>query len=123
MSVALVLAIVGMAWAFRRSVARFWRSRAAARSLQVLDVLPLGGKRQLTVVRCYDRTFALGLGEREVSLIAELDSVIGERAAAASPTGETGFDDLIERAHARLRREPVPRRATPEHAPFSEVVA
>jgi flagellar biogenesis protein FliO len=118
-----VAVIVAMAWAFRRSVARFWRARAAARSLQVLDVLPLGGKRQLTVVRCYDRTFVLGLGERDVSLVAEIDPVSVEATPAEPPPD---FDDLIERAHQRLRRDPV---ATSRGAhngvrePFSEVVA
>lgn len=69
----LVLAIAGLAVGFRKVVLGTMRSRAARRDLQVLDMLPLGGKRQLAVVRCYDRTFALGLGEKDVSLVAELD--------------------------------------------------
>lgn len=69
----LVLAIAGLAVGFRKVVLGTMQSRAARRDLQVLDMLPLGGKRQLAVVRCYDRTFALGLGEKDVTLVAELD--------------------------------------------------
>lgn len=85
----LVLAILGLAYGFRRLIAGAVRAKAAGRSLQVLDVLPLGNKQRLAVVRCYDRTFALGLGEREVSLVAELDPVHGElRPAAPASTAD-----------------------------------
>ncbi len=70
---ALVFAACGIAFGFRKLLLKTVKQRASRRELQVVDVLPLGGKRQLAVVRCYDRTFALGLGEKDVSLVAELD--------------------------------------------------
>ena len=70
---ALVVAACGIAFGFRKLLLKTVKQRASQRELQVVDVLPLGGKRQLAVVRCYDRTFALGLGEKDVSLVAELD--------------------------------------------------
>ncbi len=48
--------------------------KGSKRSLEIVEVLPLGSRRQVAVVRCYDRTFALGLGEKNVSLLAELDA-------------------------------------------------
>jgi flagellar biogenesis protein FliO len=84
LSAILILAIGGLAWGFRKLVARGVRQRAGQRSLQLLDVLPLGGKQRLCVVRLYDRTFALGVGEHGVSAIAELDPVIGEERAEGS---------------------------------------
>ena len=57
----------------RRLTRGAWRSRAARRSLEMLDLLPLGGQRRVAVLRCYDRTFLVGLGDKEVSLLAELD--------------------------------------------------
>ncbi|MFT5829862.1 MAG: flagellar biogenesis protein FliO [Bacteroidia bacterium] len=72
--VGLVVAILGLAWAFRRVVRGNLRGRANRRSMQVIDMLPLGGKRHLAVVRCYDRTLVLGLGESDVSLVTELDA-------------------------------------------------
>lgn len=72
--IGLVIAILGLAWAFRRVISGNLRGRANRRSMQVIDMLPLGGKRQLAVVRCYDRTLVLGLGERDVSLVTELDA-------------------------------------------------
>jgi len=69
----LIAGLLAIAWVFRRFVAGHLRVRAAKRSLQVLDVLPLAGKQKLVVVRCYDRSFLLGLGEKEVRSIAELD--------------------------------------------------
>jgi flagellar biogenesis protein FliO len=70
----LVVAILGLAWGFRKVVSGNIRGRASRRAMKVVDILPLGGKRQLAVVRCYDRTFVLGLGERDVTLISELDA-------------------------------------------------
>ena len=72
----LVLAVAVLGFAFRRLMGRALGIRAARRSLQVMDVLPLGGKQKLAVVRCYDRTFLLGLGDREVRLVSELDAAI-----------------------------------------------
>ena len=72
----LVLLVVALGIGFRKLASKALGARAAKRSLAVLDVLPLGGKQRLVVVRCYDRTFALGVGEKEVSLVTELDPVI-----------------------------------------------
>jgi len=69
----LVAGIALLGFGFQRLFARTLRVRAAQRSLAVLDVLPLGSKQRLLVVRCYDRSFLLGCGEREVRRIAELD--------------------------------------------------
>jgi flagellar biogenesis protein FliO len=65
--------VVLLAFLFRRFVAEHVKRRAAGRSLRIADVLPLGGKQKLVVVRCYDRSFLLGLGAAEVCSIAELD--------------------------------------------------
>lgn len=64
------IAILGLA--FRGLFARTLKLRAAKRSLQVVDVLPLGGKQRLVVVRCYDRVFLLGQGDKELTRLAEL---------------------------------------------------
>ena len=96
----LLAAILVLAWGFRRLVADRLKLRAARRSLAVIDVLPLGGRRQLSVVRCYDRTFVLGLGEKEVALITELDAAIGSERAdpATPPKAPADFAQLFERA-------------------------
>jgi flagellar biosynthetic protein FliO len=72
--VASIAALLGLAWLLRRTVGGRFRARAARRSLQVLDVLPLAGKQKLVVVRCYDRSFLIGTGEKEVRMLAELDA-------------------------------------------------
>ena len=51
------------AWTFKRLFAGSFAARAARRSLQIVDVLPLGGKQRLAVVRCYERTFVVGIGD------------------------------------------------------------
>ena len=97
--VVLIAATAGVTWGLKRLLAHNLQTRAAKRSLQVLDVLGLGGKRQVAVVRCYDRTFLLGLGEREVSSIAELDAVV----AADRPTEAPGRADQAAFAHTLER--------------------
>ena len=103
----LIVALVGIAWGFKRLLAGSLKTRASGRSLAVIDVLPLGGKRQLTVVRCYDRTFALGLGEKDVTLVAELDPVVTGQNVSLPPKdgGATrDFEGLLDMARSRLTR-------------------
>jgi len=81
-----IVALLGGAWLFKRFLAERLRARAAQRSLQVLDVLPLGGKQRLMVVRCYERSFLLGVGDKEVRSIAELEPAEAPLAATSAPT-------------------------------------
>ncbi len=110
MATAIVISLsvlVGVGFLARRVLGAAWRSRAERRSLGVIDVLPLGGRRQLLVVRCYDRTLALGVGDREVSLLAELDSEVvaverkrdGSQALPSVPD----FRRMFDRARGALR--------------------
>lgn len=126
----LLLALITGAYGFRRLVGGHLRRRAARRSLQVLDVLPLGGRQKLVVVRCYERSFLLGLGDRELCRIADLDGPAEgavtedppegrrarEEARTAKQTGEPersvraaprpSFSELLERAPAAKSASP-----------------
>ena len=98
-----VVTIAGLAFVFRRVVGGSLRARASKRDMHVLDVLPLGNKRQLAVVRCYDRTFALGLGEGGVDLVAELDSeAIDHDRAQNAGEQDAPFLDRLEQARSTL---------------------
>jgi len=99
-----ILALVAVAWAFRRFVAGHLKARAARRSMQVLDVLPLSGKQKLVVVRCYDRSFLLGVGDKEVRKIAELATAEHDGAAPPRPTSEA-FSDEPEKPFAAALHE------------------
>jgi|GEM_PF-1519573 len=85
------LIVIGLlcvgAWFLARLGKGGMGARGRKRSLAVVDVLALGRKQKLCVVRAYDRTFVLGLGEREVSVVAELD---GEDDLAAQALLEDG---------------------------------
>jgi flagellar biogenesis protein FliO len=104
----LLALVVALGLGFRKLVSRTLQARAAQRSMQVLDVLPLGGKSKLAVVRCYDRTFLIGVGDKEISSIAELDAVIAPK-SEASPTRAdlTAFSNVLQKLRA-----PKPARAT-----------
>ena len=91
----LIALIVGFGWIFRRFIGGAIKKRASERSLEVVDMLPLGGRQKLCVVRCYDRTFVLGLGS-DVSLVAELDESSVE--LPETPTQDPSAD---RRAFAR----------------------
>ncbi len=77
-SAAMVAMIGGLGWLFQKTMAGSVRSRAQKRSLRIIDVLPMGGKRKLAVVKIYDRTFVVGMGDKELSLISELDGEVPE---------------------------------------------
>jgi flagellar biogenesis protein FliO len=93
----LLLAIGALAFGFKKLVAGAVKTRGAQRSLQVMDLLPLGGKQRVCVVRCYDRTFALGLGDKEVALIAELDPVLAPAPTPASRADTATFAGVLQR--------------------------
>ncbi len=105
----LIVMMVGVAWGLRRLVAGNVKFRASQRSLRVVDVLAMGGRRKLAVVRCYDRTFVLGLGEKEITAIAELDSVIGSEPVAEVPrkSDQTAFAEALEQIRKVMPQKPV----------------
>lgn len=86
------LVVVGLlcigAWFLSRLGRGSLVGRAKKRSLQMVDVLPLGRRQRLCVARVYDRTFVLGVGEREVALVAELDSDDDRAAQALLESGQ-----------------------------------
>lgn len=70
----LLAAVAFLAWAFKRFIGGNMIRKADERALQVCDVLPLGGKQKMAVIRCYDRSFFLGISDHQIDLIAELDA-------------------------------------------------
>lgn len=99
-----IAALLALAWVFRRHVAVQLRARAARRALQVLDVLPLSGKQKLVVVRCYDRSFLLGLGEKEVRTIAELDAAAPPRPGSSALPSSAASAEAAQPRPARAAR-------------------
>lgn len=87
---------------FRKLISKTMQVRAAQRSMQVMDMLPLGNKQRLCVVRCYDRTFVIGLGDKEMTSIAELDPVIAPaREAAPNRADLLTFSRMLERLRGK----------------------
>jgi len=106
-AVLLILGLIALlAFGFRKLVAGTVRERAAKRSLRVIDVLPMGRKQRLSVVRCYDRTFLVGQGEKELTLISELDAVIGAADPAPRPSAadEAAFSRLLDKTRNRIQK-------------------
>ena len=101
-SAAMVVGIGALGWFFQKTIAGSVLSRAEKRSLRIVDVLPMGGKRKLAVVKIYDRTFVVGLGDKELSLITELDGEIPERSELA-PKGSKAKAAGIARAFEAIR--------------------
>jgi len=100
----LILVTIAIAWGLRRLLAGNLKLRASQRSLQVLDALSLGGKKRLAVVRCYDRTFVLGLGEREITPVAELDPASGAEPQPVDPSkpDQAAFAQALEHVRAAM---------------------
>lgn len=120
--VGLIALIVFGGWGFKRLFARSLATRAAQRSLQILDMLPLGGKQRLAVVRCYERTFVVGLGDKELCMVAELDAQSTPQLAAASveplssAADRSAFQRLLSVARPKPPRGAPARKQTGEPA-------
>ena len=111
----LVLLILLLGVGMRKVTAAGWVGRGSARTLETLDVLPLGGRQKLAVVRCYDRSYLIGMGDKEVRLLAALDPEQEESDQApadtvleATPAAEEGFLAALRRSAADVL--PAPRR-------------
>lgn len=122
-AVALLIGVIGLCgYGFKKLMQRTLVSRAERRSLTLVDVLPLGGKQKICVLRCYDRTFLVGVGEGDVSTLAELDSEIGRKEAplAVEPDQKEAFLEVLsaEQRKAVLARaqEEVARRENDRRA-------
>ncbi|QDU70009.1 flagellar biosynthetic protein FliO [Engelhardtia mirabilis] len=105
-----ILSLLGLgAIGLRKLVQGTAQGRAMRRSLKVIDVLTIGRKQRLVVVSCYDRTLVLGVGEKEVSLVAEVDGEpdavppVPAPARQAAPAGR--FSELLARIGAELGPE------------------
>lgn len=105
----LIVMTAGVAYGLRKLVSGNVKLRASQRSLRVIDVLAMGGRRKLAVVRCYDRTFVLGLGEKEICSIAELDPVIGseEQPAVSRKSDQKAFAEALEQIRKVMPSKPV----------------
>ena len=58
---------------------RVWRSRSAgrdgrARRMQIVETLPVGGRRQLMLVRCGEEHFLVGGGAESITAIVKVAS-------------------------------------------------
>ena len=82
----LILLIGVLGFGFRKLARGGLRVRGAARALTTVDVLPLGSRQRVAVVRCYERSYLIGVGEKEVRLLAELDVEETESDQAAEDT-------------------------------------
>jgi flagellar biogenesis protein FliO len=104
----LILVIAGLGFGFRRLMGAGMRGRGARRALQVVDVLPLGGKAKVAVVRCYDRSYLLGIGDKEIRLLDALASDANETdeapelTALAAPAALRRAGGFLDALRSRL---------------------
>ena len=105
-SAAMVVLVGAVGWFLQRTMSGSIRARAHKRSLRVIDVLPMGGKKKLAVVRVYDRTFVLGLGDKEISIVSELDPSVAVSEltpVAARSKGQAVRGKALKRAFEAIR--------------------
>ena len=103
-----------LAWWATRALSRGYAVGSAARTLQVLDRMPLGGEKQLLVVKAGSRVLLLGVTAHHVELLREL----GEEELAAPQDGgapeNSPFLGALRRAlDAKKGRETADERNSP----------
>jgi len=89
LALALLLAAAGAAWLLARQRRGQGGRAAALRGLEVIQTLRLGGRFQVALVRAPGRLLVLGLSDKGVTLLTELDedalpALAAEHAAASS---------------------------------------
>lgn len=87
-ALALFAALAVLAHAASRYVAERWRGRQAGRRLELLEVLPLGPRRQLCLVRVgEEEVLCLGLGAEGVAPLARYRGAAARRLLGADGEG------------------------------------
>lgn len=76
--------VLGTAVAGARAFARLQRPRGPGR-LDVLGVVPLGGRRSMAVVRLGQRAIVVGVGDHEVSCLHVIEDPLEVAALAGEP--------------------------------------
>jgi len=125
-----ILAISGIGaaslWLVRKVKASALTGGKRERGLQVVEMLPLGGKRSLAVARVYDRVLVLGMTDASVSLLTELkDDEAGLEAElpneqltpAPKSSGAEHFRSLLSRMTSQRTIAPQPRRTETRNKP------
>lgn len=87
---ALLLAAAGAAWLLARQRKGQGGGAAALRGLEVIQTLRLGGRFQVALVRAPGRLLVLGLSDKGVTLLTELDEDALPAPAAAGQLGQAG---------------------------------
>lgn len=105
-----LVVVVALAAVSARALARLQKPRGPA-SLEVLGVVPLGGRRSLAVVRVGQRAVVVGVGEREVSCLDVIEDPL-EVAAVAGEAWQT-LDEARQAAEASPERRPAGARPVP----------
>ncbi len=102
----------------RRLVGSSRLSLGSRKGIQILEAASLGGSKKAVVVRCYDRTFLVGVGDKEVCSIAELDSEYVDADRGGQATQAPNFAGLLGgAAPGPAATQPKARRATPVPQP------
>lgn len=96
----------------RRYVSWSRDSRAKKRSVGVIDSIPLGGKRCVTVTRVYDRILVLGVGEDSITLLTEINEEGMEKPAAPGKASKAAEPFLNLLSNLTRKRQPVEKIAT-----------
>ena len=80
-------------------------SSGKRRSVGVIDTIPLGGKRFVTVTRVYDRILVLGVGDETVTLLTELNDEEMSPAAATPAVKAKHAENFLSLISTLTRRK------------------
>lgn len=79
-AVVLFTALAFLAYAASRYLGRRWRLQQSGRRMELLEVLPLGARRQLCLLRVgEDEVLCLGLGGERVALLSRYRGAAARR--------------------------------------------
>ena len=76
----------GLAGVLMRMLRNRWRIKSSAvRKLQVIETLSLGGKKQISLVRCGTERFLVGGGLESVTTIVKLENIPAQDGTQVEP--------------------------------------
>lgn len=99
-----VCAVLVLAWWCTRLLGKRWGSGSMSGELRVIDQVPVGQDKRIVLIRLKDRNYLIGVGQSEITLLAEPEGEFELQKPPAKGMEQADFKRVIQNCLSNQRR-------------------
>ncbi len=99
-----VCAILVLAWWCTRLLGKKWGGVSTSGALRVIDQIQVGQDKRIVLVRLEDHNYLLGVGQSEITLLAEPEGEFHEADLPTKGIEQADFKKMIQNCLSSQRR-------------------